>query len=164
MGAMQTLGVRPADANDLEAIARLWFDGWHEAHDLLAPEELVVARTFESFLKRAQDNQADMLTGLVDGQIGGMCQIKDNELYQLYVARFARGSGLSQELMQGAEAKLTMAGVGRAWLACAVGNDRAAHFYESCGWTRVGAVTVDLEVIGGKIPMVVWRYEKELPA
>ena len=33
--------VRPADAAEIDHLARLWHDSWHEAHAPLAPPELV---------------------------------------------------------------------------------------------------------------------------
>jgi RimJ/RimL family protein N-acetyltransferase len=64
--------------------------------------------------------------------------------------------------MEDAEARLTAAGVQTAWLACAIGNLRAARFYEKCGWTRVGTIVSRLETPEGIFPLEVWRYEKRL--
>jgi len=64
--------------------------------------------------------------------------------------------------MADAEARLGERGVHVAWLACAIGNDRAARFYEKCGWSRTGTVTDDVEVAGGSFALQVWRYEKLL--
>jgi len=36
-----------------------------------------------------------------------------------------------------------------AWLACAIGNERAARFYEKCGWHRTGVVTSRLDAPSG---------------
>jgi hypothetical protein len=64
--------------------------------------------------------------------------------------------------MENAEARFIAAGVGQAWLACGIGNDRAARFYEKQDWTRGADVTIQLEIPGAIIPLVVWRYEKQL--
>ena len=66
------------------------------------------------------------------------------------------------DLIAKVEAHLREAGVGTASLACAVGNDRAARFYEKRGWLRTGTVTDDVVVPGGTFPLEVWRYEKSL--
>ena len=50
----------------------------------------------------------------------------------------------------------------RAWLACAIGNDRAARFYEKCGWTRMGTMINEAETSRGPFSLEVWRYEKQL--
>jgi RimJ/RimL family protein N-acetyltransferase len=64
--------------------------------------------------------------------------------------------------MADAEALLLERDVHTAWLACAIGNDRAARFYEKCGWLRTGMVNDDVEVPGGTFALEVWRYEKSL--
>jgi len=88
--------------------------------------------------------------------------LKDDELYQLYVSAQARGSGVAAALMADAEARLAASGVKTAWLACAIGNERAARFYEKCGWRRAGTFVSELETTNGIIPLEVWRYEKPL--
>ncbi len=63
--------------------------------------------------------------------------------------------------MADAEARLAGEGVEVAWLACAIGNDRAARFYEKCGWRRAGTVAYEPDAAFG-MPLDVWRYEKRL--
>jgi RimJ/RimL family protein N-acetyltransferase len=65
-------------------------------------------------------------------------------------------------LIADAEARLSENGVGLAWLACAVGNERAARFYEKCGWRRAGSMVNRLETPDGEFLLEVWRYEKHL--
>lgn len=98
----------------------------------------------------------------VAGAPVGFYFLKGAELYQFYVSSHARGSGIASVLMADAEAHLSRMGVHTAWLACAIGNDRAARFYEKCGWLRTGTVTEDLEVAGGTFVLNVSRYEKSL--
>ncbi len=58
--------------------------------------------------------------------------------------------------------RLARGGVRTAWLACAIGNDRAARFYEKSGWRRAGTVVYQAEAPDGSLPLEVWRYEKHL--
>ena len=88
--------------------------------------------------------------------------MKDDELYQLFVTARARGSGVAAALVTDAEARLSARGVTTAWLACAIGNERAARFYEKCGWHRVGTMLNQAETSEGAFPLEVWRYEKRL--
>jgi ribosomal protein S18 acetylase RimI-like enzyme len=90
--------------------------------------------------------------------------VRDDELYQLFVSADAHGSGVAAALMADAEARLAESGVATAWLACAIGNDRAARFYEKCGWHRAGIMVNHAETSGGTFPLEVWRYEKALTA
>ena len=50
----------------------------------------------------------------------------------------------------------------KSWLACAIGNERAAKFYEKHGWSRVGNMINQLPTPDGMFPLEVWRYEKDL--
>jgi ribosomal protein S18 acetylase RimI-like enzyme len=92
----------------------------------------------------------------------GFHLLKDDELYQLYVSAQARGSGVAAALIADAEARLAERGIETAWLGCAIGNERAARFYEKCGWHRARTVVSDLETTNGIFRLEVWRYEKAL--
>ncbi|HEX7111578.1 MAG TPA: hypothetical protein VF216_03975, partial [Mizugakiibacter sp.] len=63
-----------------------------------------------------------------------------------------------------AESRIAAAGFDTGWLACAIGNARAARFYEKQGWRRVGTMISRLEIPTGVFPLEVWRYEKRLRA
>jgi GNAT superfamily N-acetyltransferase len=143
-------------------LARIWFDGWQDAHARIVPVELARLRTLQSFEDRLRAALAGVRVVGVAGELVGFYLLKGSELYQFYVAAHARGSGIAAVLMADAEALLRERGVDTACLACAIGNDRAARFYEKCGWSRTGTVTEALEVAGGTFALDVWRCEKSL--
>ena len=153
---------RDAHPDEIDALASLWFDGWHEAHAALVPAELARERTLDSFRDRLRDGLAATRTIGDRGAPLGFTMLKADELYQFYVARAARGTGIAARLMADAEARLAARGVATAWLACAIGNDRAARFYEKQAWRRTGTVVYLAETSQGEIPLDVWRYEKPL--
>lgn len=154
--------VRPAQENEIDLLARLWYDGWQDAHAQILPAELKRLRTLESFRERLQAALPDVrVTGPL-GKPVGFCIVKGDELYQLYVLAQTRGLGVAAVLMADAEARLSESGVKTAWLACAIGNHRAAKFYEKRGWQRVGNMVNLLETSEGTFPLEVWRYEKTL--
>ena len=156
------MDVRAADAVELDCLARIWFDGWQDAHAAIAPAELTRRRTLASFRERLPPLLSDTrVVGLPGDPLGFAILIAD-ELYQLYVTAPSRGRGVAAALMADAEKRLAAAGVGTAWLACAIGNDRAARFYEKQGWRRSGIVTSQLETDGGVFSLDVWKYEKAL--
>jgi GNAT superfamily N-acetyltransferase len=161
---MMSWDVRPATVDEIDRIARVWFDGWHEAHAHLMPEELTRLRTLESFAERLHPLLRDIRVIGAAGAPVGFCALKHDEVYQMFVSREARGSGAAAALMADAEKRLTAAGVTTAWLACAIGNDRAARFYEKSGWRRASTITYHAETPTGVLPLDVWRYEKALPA
>jgi ribosomal protein S18 acetylase RimI-like enzyme len=157
---MTEFSVRAADATELDQLAQLWFDAWHESHAQLSPAALTRLRTLPSFRERLQ---AVLPVIRVVGPVGspvGFCIVRDDELYQLFVAAEARGSGVATALVADAECRLRAAGVRVAWLACAVGNDRAARFYEKCGWQRVRTMTNAAETSEGPFSLEVWRFER----
>ena len=153
--------VRPADAAELDHLAQLWHEGWHDAHAAIAPAGLVAARTLPRFRTRLDAALADTFVIGPRGAPAGFFMLKGDELYQFYVARTARGSGVAAALMDAAEAALLRRAVARPWLACGIGNDRAARFYEKRGWVRARTQTSRLETEDGVFEVEVWRYEKE---
>jgi ribosomal protein S18 acetylase RimI-like enzyme len=154
--------IRDAEIAESGPLAKIWYDGWQDAHARIVPVELARFRTLESFRERLGAALASVrVAGAVDAPVG-FCMLKGDELYQLYVSSEARGSGVAAALVVDAEARLSESGVGTAWLACAIGNERAARFYEKCGWRRAGTVVETLEIPNGTFPLEVWRYEKSL--
>jgi GNAT superfamily N-acetyltransferase len=156
------IGVRTAEDNELDRLAKIWYDGWQDAHANVLPQELKDDRTLESFRERMPKLLADTrVIGPIDNPYG-FCTLKGDELYQLYLSADARGAGAAKMLIDDAESRLAANGHGTAWLACAIGNDRAARFYEKCGWKRVGVVNNPVELASGPFDLEVWRYEKAL--
>jgi GNAT superfamily N-acetyltransferase len=154
--------VRFATEAELDHLAKVWYDGWQDAHAAIVPAELKRLRTLESFRRRLQAALVHVRVVGPHGAPLGFTIVKGDELYQLFVAAEARGTGVAVALIDDAEARLAAAGVATAWLACAIGNDRAAHFYEKRGWRRAGTMINLAETDDGTFPLEVWRYEKAL--
>jgi GNAT superfamily N-acetyltransferase len=157
------MNVRFADESEVDFLAHLWFDVWHESHPQLVPSELTRQRTLDNFRSRLQTLVRSIRVVGPAGAPLGFSIVKNDELYQLFVSRESRGSGVAAALMADAEDRLARNGVRTAWLACAIGNQRAARFYEKSGWRRTGTMIDQLDTASGKFPMEVWRYEKRLP-
>ena len=158
------MDVRNAQPVELDPLARLWHDAWRDAHAEILPPALVKVRTLENFTERLARALPEIrVVGPLRRPLG-LCWVKDDELYQLFVAAEARGTGVAAALVADAERTLAARGVRTAWLACAVGNARAARFYEKCGWHLARTTVSELEVPGGTFEIDVWRYEKSLPS
>jgi GNAT superfamily N-acetyltransferase len=154
--------IRSAAAADVDALAQLWYDGWQDAHARIVPAALARYRTLDNFRQRLHAGRARVRVATSSDRLLGFNMIKDDEVYQLYVAAAARGTGVAAALLDDAEACLAANGIGTAWLGCAIGNERAAKFYRKRGWQRVGNVIDPLEIPGGTFALEVWRYEKDL--
>jgi ribosomal protein S18 acetylase RimI-like enzyme len=154
--------VRPTNEGELDHLARLWFDAWHETHAPVLPADLTKLRTLESFRDRLHHGLADIRVVGPSGAPIGFCWIRGAELYQLFLSPAARGAAVATGLLADAEARLRANGVATAHLGCAIGNDRAARFYEKHGWRRVGAVVEPVDTSNGPYVLEVWRYEKSL--
>jgi GNAT superfamily N-acetyltransferase len=154
--------VRSAESDEIDHLAQVWFDGWHDSHAQLVPAELTRLRTRENFRDRLQAALPSIRVVGARGAPMGFCIVRDDELYQLFVSAESRGSGVAAALIADAEARLAANGVRTAWLACAIGNNRAARFYEKCGWRRAGTMVNQAETAQGNFPLESWRYEKRL--
>jgi GNAT superfamily N-acetyltransferase len=154
--------VRAATEQEITPLAAIWHEGWHEAHARIVPSELTRIRTLNSFRERLRAALPAVRVVGPPGKPMGFHIVQGDELYQLFVAAEARGSGVAAALIADAERSLAAARVEIAWLACAIGNDRAARFYEKCGWRRIGTMINPLDIPGGALPLEVWRYEKRV--
>jgi ribosomal protein S18 acetylase RimI-like enzyme len=156
------MNVRAANEADVDQLTQIWYDGWHDAHARIVPAALTRLRTLKSFRDRLHAGLDAVRVVEVSGSVAGFSMMRGAELYQFYVAASCRGSGAAAILMADAEAQLTERGIDVAWLACATGNDRAARFYEKCGWTRARTIINEADTTNGPFPLTVWRYEKSL--
>lgn len=156
--------IRHAQVGEAAALAQLWFDGWQDAHAAILPQALARLRTRESFQERLLRGLAEVRVAGPAGAPVGFYMLKEDELYQLFVAAEARGQGVAQALMADAETRLAARGVETAWLSCAIGNDRAARFYAKHGWTNTGKIVTAVETTQGPYDLEVSRFEKRLPA
>lgn len=152
--------IRHAEATEIEALAKIWYEGWQDAHAAILPAEWRQVRTLASFRERLRANLPDLRTaGAIDSP-QGFCIVKGDELHQLFVSAQSRGQGVAAALVADAEVRIRDTGAKVAWLACAIGNDRAARFYERCGWQRTGTMILPLDIPAGESQLEVWRYEK----
>jgi ribosomal protein S18 acetylase RimI-like enzyme len=156
------MNVRAAEPAEIDHLAKVWYDAWHEAHAHLVPRALTQLRTFDSLRERIKATLPNVRVVGPRGAPVGFCIVKGDELYQLFVTAEARGSGVAAALLADAEERLAAKSIDTAWLACAIGNERAARFYEKCGWRRVGTMVNYAETANGAFPLEVWRYEKTM--
>ena len=155
--AVDLRGAVPGDAED---VAQIWRLGWHEAHEGFVPQELVTARTDESFRARAADRVPDTTVATVAGMVAGFIMVVDDEVEQVYVSGAHRGTGVANVLMADAERQVRANGHETAWLAVVAGNARARAFYERAGWRDEGPFDYTATSEGGPIVVRCHRYTK----
>ena len=95
--------MRPATAADAPAVAIIWHRGWRDGHEGKVSDELVSARTEESFRSRASRRVADTTVATVGGAVAGFIMVADDEVEQVYVAEAHRGTGVAAALLARAE-------------------------------------------------------------
>jgi GNAT superfamily N-acetyltransferase len=162
MSGERHLILRRARPDDGAEIAEIWYRGWCDGHLGQVSEELVAARTPESFRTRAADRIGDTTVAVADGAVAGFVMVVDDQVEQVYVAAAHRGSGMSDALMQEAERLVRENGHTRAWLAVVAGNARARRFYERCGWSDDGPFDYLAYSEEGPITVPSHRYVKDL--
>ena len=146
----------------INAVARLWHMGWQDGHAAVVPAALTELRTLDSFQKRTVDHVQHTRVAFQGETLLGFTMVQADEIYQMYVDAQARGTGVAHALMQDGEARIKAQGHDIAWLSCAVGNLRAARFYEKSGWINKRTETVALDTLADPFYLDVWRFEKEL--
>ncbi len=159
---MPLMDVRIADADELDALAQLWFDAWQDGHAAVVPAALTSRRTRADFRKRLAVHLPLVRVIGPHGAPLGFSIVKGDELHQLFVASAARGTVVAAALIGVAEARVAARGAEAIWLTCAIGNARAARFYEKRGWRRAATIVDRLETPEGPFELEVWRFEKRL--
>jgi len=139
--ARPALHPRDAEDADIDPLANLWHEGWLDAHADIVPAELRRLRTLASFTERLRNALSTVRVMGAPGEPVGFHIVKGSELYQLYVSRTARGSGVAASLIADAEARLAEDGAGTA-----------------------GIMINQLETTEGTFSLETWRYEKPLKA
>jgi putative acetyltransferase len=82
-----------------------------------------------------------------------MCIPRANEIYQMYVAPAARGTGTAAALIAAGEDHIRAAGFATARLDVIPQNHRAIAFYEKCGWQQGSIETVMLDTLADPFPL-----------
>lgn len=158
---MSFASLRPAGDADIAAIASIWHDAWHDAHDAHVPAGLVDDRPPRYFTGRAPDliarsTVADDASGIV-----GFVTVSDDELDLLFVTASARGSGVARALLTDGERQIA-ARFDTAWLEVVTGNARARAFYARQGWRDTGPADQMVNTSGGSVLVASHKYEKWL--
>jgi putative acetyltransferase len=157
--------LRPAIADDVEAVAEIFHRGWHDVHPGRVPDGLTERRTPEAFLDRVRARIAetdDTTVADVDGVVAGFIMVADDEAEQVYVDRSFRGTPVATLLLTEAERQIAARGHDVAFLVVVRGNDRAQAFYARQGWTDEGDVDYPVTALGEDFISPCRRFTKRV--
>lgn len=154
--------IRPATDDDVEHIARIWFEAWSDGHRDNVPDALLQYRTRDHFTPRAAQRVPRSWIGEVEGKPVGFVTVEDDEIEQIFVDVEARGTGLATMLLDQGQKAVRAAGYSAAWLAVVAGNARARAFYEKRGWGDAGPFDYQAQTEDGQIDVPCRRYVIEL--
>lgn len=150
----QTINIRLATVQDLEALAQL-FDAYRQFYEQATDIELAT-----TFIKDRLNHQDSMIFVALNSEqaLIGFCQLYPTfcsviaapicVLYDLYVDSTTRKSGAGKALMLAAQEYAANNGFKRLDLTTAKTNLNAQALYESLGWVR---------------DEIFYSYNKELP-
>jgi ribosomal protein S18 acetylase RimI-like enzyme len=132
-----TRTVRPARAEDVDALVELGRRSWLSAFAQTAPFALIAwwVRTDRTRTLYEQ-SWREMLVVAEDTVIIGLVQPKDAEIYGLWVRPDRQGTGAGTQLLGAGEAVIRRAGHTRAWLTCSGFNVSALRFYRRRGYVE----------------------------
>lgn len=170
--------IRPATADDVDAMVEAHARSWLAAYPGLLPEQLIatVIETKRERTGRWRARIADTtirgatLVADVDGQVAGLVftgPSRDDdaagdtgEVWAIYLDPAVIGRGVGRALLTAAVEDLAGRGFAAATLWVLVSNARARRFYEAAGFCPDGATRTELRP-DGRLDEV--RYRRDLP-
>jgi GNAT superfamily N-acetyltransferase len=156
--------LRPATADDVEAVVAVFHQGWHDVHPGRVPDGLTERRTPEAFRDRVTRRIAETdetTVAEVDGVVAGFIMVAGDEAEQVYVERAFRGTTVATLLLTEAERQIA-AGHDVAFLVVVRGNDRAQAFYARQGWVDQGDVDYPVQALGEDFISPCRRFTKRV--
>jgi ribosomal protein S18 acetylase RimI-like enzyme len=157
--------LRPATVEDVDVVAEIFHQGWHDVHPGRVPDGLTERRTPEAFHDRVAERIAETdetTVAEVDGVVAGFVMVSGDEAEQVYVDREFRGTTVATLLLTEAERQIAAGGHDVAFLVVVRGNDRAQAFYARQGWVDEGDIDYPVTALGEHYLSPCRKYTKRV--
>ena len=163
--------IRPAGVEDAPGIAEVHVASWRWAYAEVFPPDVLEGLGVEDRERMWRDvvprggvvvaEEAGRIVGFasIGPVVDGDARERTSELFAIYVAPHATGTGLGRSLLEHATEVMRMSGSRRAILWVLGANASARGFYEAAGWAWDGT-TEAYEIGGVGYPIV--RYVTNL--
>ena len=150
------LEIRQPLKHEIEEVAELYYNTWHDTFDTLSPQPLVKQRTKNSCLTQWQEyynkgGKYFVLVALEDKKIVGTlfggplenkCQIEcsgyDSEIDKLYVDSTLRNNGVGSSLLKAGFNQLRTLGFKKTVICSLATNENSNKFYKKKGGVLIG--------------------------
>ena len=148
------MNVRPATAEDADAIGRVQVETWRAAYQGLMPDEAIAQfdvearrRMWREGLARTPRPGSATFVAELEGEVVGFASVgaardeddlSTGELYAIYLHPTCWDRGIGRALLERAEESMRSSGFTLAILWVLEGNERGERFYRAAGWEPDG--------------------------
>lgn len=148
------MNVRPATAEDADAIGRVQVETWRAAYQGLMPDEAIAQfdvearrRMWREGLGRAPRAGSATFVAELEGEVVGFASVgaardiddlSTGELYAIYLHPTCWDRGIGRALLERAEESMRSSAFTQAILWVLEGNERGERFYRAAGWEPDG--------------------------
>ena len=157
-----TITIRRGIPTDVEPIARLHHDVWHETQAPFQPDVVRASRDLDFFRSRVAVFTGPPLVAERGTEVVGFCGWDHGYIGQLYLARDVRGQGVGRRLLQATETALLESGATEARLVVLAGNTEARLFFERNAWRVVNEQPIQIDTNSGPVQVGAWHMAKTL--
>jgi GNAT superfamily N-acetyltransferase len=148
------MNVRPASAEDADAIGGVQVETWRAAYQGLMPDDVIEQfdvearrRMWREGLGRAPRPGSATFVAELEGEVVGFASVgaardeddpSTGELYAIYLHPTCWDRGIGRALLARAEESMRSSGFTLAILWVLEGNERGERFYRAAGWEPAG--------------------------